>query len=71
VIVDPDFNSGSASILKDFREGIRVPVLTLEDVLSYDDLLNGDSPILKMDCEAVSMRLFFLLTTIYSENLAI
>ena len=51
VIVDPDFNSGSASILKDFKEGIRIPVLTLEDILSYNDLLNADSPILKMDCE--------------------
>ena len=51
VIVDPDFNSGSASILKDFKEGIRIPVLTLEDILSYNDLLNAESPILKMDCE--------------------
>jgi FkbM family methyltransferase len=51
VIVDPDFNSGSASILKDFKEGIRIPVLTLEDIWSHNDLLNADSPILKMDCE--------------------
>jgi len=51
VIVDPFFNSGSSSILKDFREGIRVPVLTLEDVLSHNDLLNDDSTVLKMDCE--------------------
>jgi hypothetical protein len=51
VIVDPDFNSGSASILKDFKEGTRIPLLTLKDMLSHNDLLNADSPVLKMDCE--------------------
>jgi hypothetical protein len=47
VIVDPDFNSGYSSILNDFREGIRIPGLTLEDVLSHNDLLSDDSPTFK------------------------
>ena len=50
-IVDPDFNGGGASILKDFGEGIKIPVLTLENILKYNDSLNDDFPILKMDCE--------------------
>lgn len=58
VIVDPDFNSGSASILKDFKEGIRIPVLTLEDILNHNDLLNADSPVLKMDCEGCEYATF-------------
>jgi FkbM family methyltransferase len=51
MIVDPDFNSGGASILKNFREGIKIPVLTLENILNHNDSLNDDFPILKMDCE--------------------
>jgi FkbM family methyltransferase len=50
-IVDPDFNSGCTSILKDFKEGIKIPMLTLENVLSHNNLRNHDSYILKMDCE--------------------
>ena len=51
MIVDPDFNSGSMSILKDFKEGIKIPMLTLENVLNHNNLLNYDSHILKMGCE--------------------
>jgi FkbM family methyltransferase len=51
MIVDPDFTSSSMSILKDFKEGIKIPMLTLENVLSHNNLLNYDSHILKMDCE--------------------
>jgi FkbM family methyltransferase len=49
-IVDPNFNSGCTSILKDFKEGIKIPMLTLGNILSRNNLLE-DSPILKMDCE--------------------
>jgi hypothetical protein len=35
--------SGSFSISKDFKEGIKMPILTLELMI--------DSPILNMDCE--------------------
>jgi FkbM family methyltransferase len=51
MIVDPDFNSSSMSILKDFKEGIEIPMLTLENVLINNNLLNYDSHILKIDCE--------------------
>jgi FkbM family methyltransferase len=50
VTIDPDFKSGNSSILKDFSKGIRVPLLTLEDILKR--ISNFDnSIILKMDCE--------------------
>jgi FkbM family methyltransferase len=51
MIVDPDFNSDGKNILKDFKKGIKIPMLTLENVLSHNNLLNYDSHILKMDCE--------------------
>jgi FkbM family methyltransferase len=51
IIVDPDFDSGCMSILMDFKEGIKIPMLTLENVLSHNNLLDYDSHILKMDCE--------------------
>lgn len=51
MIVDPDFNSDGKTILKDFKKGIIIPTLTLENVLSHNNLLKYDSHILKMDCE--------------------
>jgi FkbM family methyltransferase len=50
-IVDPNFNSGCTSILRDFKRGIKIPMLTLDNVLHHDGLLHDDSSILKMDCE--------------------
>jgi FkbM family methyltransferase len=51
MIVDPDFNSDGKNILRDFKKGIKIPMLTLENVLSHNSLLYHDSHILKMDCE--------------------
>jgi hypothetical protein len=34
MIVDPDFNSGCMSILKNFVKGIKIPMLTLENTES-------------------------------------
>jgi FkbM family methyltransferase len=51
IIVDPNFNSGCRTILKDFKEGIKIPMLTLENILDHNNLLYDDSLVLKMDCE--------------------
>jgi len=50
ITIDPDFISGNSTILKEFKIGIKVPLMTLEDILkgiSHSD----NSIILKMDCE--------------------
>jgi len=51
IIVDPEYESGGSSILKDFQKGIKVPLITLEDVLKECDVNFDESIILKMDCE--------------------
>jgi len=50
-IIDPEYESGGSSILKDFKKGIKVPLLTLEDILKECDVNLGRSIVLKMDCE--------------------
>jgi FkbM family methyltransferase len=51
ITIDPDYNSGINSILKDFKLGIKVPILTLGDILNENKLMSDGSIILKMDCE--------------------
>jgi FkbM family methyltransferase len=49
--IDPSYSKGTFSALKDFKEGIKVPLLTLQDILSEYNLPSDGSIILKMDCE--------------------
>jgi FkbM family methyltransferase len=51
ITIDPEYKSGYGTILKDFKKGIKVPLLTLEDILKENNLSSDDSIILKMDCE--------------------
>jgi FkbM family methyltransferase len=49
--IDPSYNSGILGTLKNFDVGIKVPLLTLEDILNDYHLQSDGSIILKMDCE--------------------
>lgn len=49
--IDSDYEAGKLFILKDFKSGIKVPLLTLEDILNENKLDSDGSIILKMDCE--------------------
>jgi len=55
ITIDPEYNSNARSVLgDDFKHGIKVPLLTLDDILTQNDLSlpNGrGNIILKMDCE--------------------
>jgi FkbM family methyltransferase len=51
MMIDPEFKSGCMSILRDFKGGVRIPMLTLENVLNNNIFLNDDASVLKMDCE--------------------
>jgi len=50
VTIDPDYISGITSTLVDFKKGIRVPLLTLNNILKQYNISSKDT-ILKMDCE--------------------
>ena len=58
--VDREYKSGNSSILKDFKKGMKVRVLTLEDILKENNLVNDDSVILKMDCEGCEYETILL-----------
>ena len=50
--IDPAYERGIDSILKDFDGGIKVPLLTLDNVLdTHRDVIRNTSVVLKMDCE--------------------
>jgi FkbM family methyltransferase len=49
--IDPSYNNGAFSTLKDFKSGIKIPLLTLQEILNEYTLPSDDSIILKMDCE--------------------
>jgi FkbM family methyltransferase len=51
ITIDPEYRSGNSSILIDCKKGIKVPLLTLEDILKENNLSSDSSLILKMDCE--------------------
>ena len=49
--IDPSYSNGVFSTLKEFKVGIKVPLLTLQDILNQYALASDDPVILKMDCE--------------------
>jgi FkbM family methyltransferase len=49
--VDSYNQSGKIFFLKDFNRGVKVPLLTLEDILNENNVQTDGSVILKMDCE--------------------
>ena len=51
VTVDPVYESDGGSILKDFEGGIKVPLMTLENVLNRNNITSHEPTVLKMDCE--------------------
>ena len=50
ITIDPDYISSITSTLVDFKKGIRVPLLTLNNILKQYNISSKDT-ILKMDCE--------------------
>jgi FkbM family methyltransferase len=50
IVIDPLHKSSTVSYLREFRQGITVPLMTLEDILNENNTPNGKT-ILKMDCE--------------------
>lgn len=50
ITIDPNHKSSITSTLVDFKKGIRVPLLTLDNILSQYNISSKDV-ILKMDCE--------------------
>jgi FkbM family methyltransferase len=51
ITVDPDLQSISESA-SDFKEGVKVPLITLENILDENNIpSSNDSIVLKMDCE--------------------
>jgi FkbM family methyltransferase len=51
ITIDADYKSGNSGIVKDFKRGIKVPLLTLGDILNENNLISDTSIVLKMDCE--------------------
>lgn len=50
ITIDPDYTSSITSTLVDFNHGIRVPLLTLDNILKQHNISSNDT-ILKVDCE--------------------
>jgi FkbM family methyltransferase len=50
ITIDPDYLSSITSALVDFKKGVRVPLLTLDNILKEYNASSKDI-ILKMDCE--------------------
>jgi FkbM family methyltransferase len=49
ILIDPDNKGIGSCISKDFKTGIKIPLLTLEDILKQNSISDGS--ILKIDCE--------------------
>ena len=50
ITIDPEYESNIKSRLRDFNQGIRVPLVTLENILNENNVQPGNA-VLKMDCE--------------------
>jgi FkbM family methyltransferase len=50
ITVDPFYRSNGGSRLVDFKEGIKIPLLTLQEILIQNNVSRGEA-VLKMDCE--------------------
>jgi len=48
IILDPNFDSSMRSRLKEFESGIKIPLITLMDIIKDENFTDG---ILKLDCE--------------------
>jgi FkbM family methyltransferase len=51
ITIDPNYKSNITSSLVESKHGIKVPLLTLYDILKKYNLLLSNETILKMDCE--------------------
>jgi FkbM family methyltransferase len=52
ITMDPTYESGlGGSLVESSRSGIKVPLLTLENILAKSSIRSDDSVVLKMDCE--------------------
>lgn len=50
IIVDPLYKGNRCSRLVGFKEGIKIPLLTIQDILNESNAPSGEA-VLKMDCE--------------------
>ena len=50
ITIDPEYESNITSRLRDFNEGIRIPLVTLENILNEFNV-EASNAVLKMDCE--------------------
>lgn len=50
ITVDPLYKSGGSSRLVEFKQGIKIPLVTLRDILIENNVSRGEA-VLKMDCE--------------------
>jgi FkbM family methyltransferase len=55
IIINPDFNSDMGSELKEFNEGIKIPLVTLEEIVNEFSI--PDNSILKIDCEGCEYKI--------------
>jgi FkbM family methyltransferase len=51
VTISPSDKSWLGSSIKNSSQGLKVPIITLEDILKQNNLQDGELNILKMDCE--------------------
>ena len=48
IILDPNFDSNMRSLLKEFDTGVKIPLITIMDIIKDENFTDG---ILKLDCE--------------------
>lgn len=48
ITIDPDYNSSMRSHLQEFKMGVKIPLITLYEILKTENISDG---ILKLDCE--------------------
>ena len=48
ILIDPNLHNGMRSILREYSDGIKIPTITIEQIVKEFDLSNA---ILKLDCE--------------------
>lgn len=54
ITIDPNFESGMRSILHESYQGIKIPIISLEEIVKRFD---ADNAILKLDCEGCEYEL--------------
>lgn len=48
ILIDPNLHNGMRSVLREYSDGIKIPTITIEQIVKEFDLSNA---ILKLDCE--------------------